>query len=96
VWQEISGGQDEIDLGRRKIASRVLRAVQFPRARPAERSGNYPAASVTASIAKMLKEGANLLLLTNRPTISMSTPARARGGALEYRAAPSSRTIAGF
>src|SRR5579872_1239583 len=50
VWEEISEGRDEIDLGRRKMASRAYSFLFTYRASSSRRrSGNYRVASATAS-----------------------------------------------
>ena len=69
VWQEISGGQDEIDLGRRKIASRAYCALfNFRGADQQKKVGQLSGGERNrVHLAKMLKEGANVLLL-DEPT----------------------------
>jgi ATP-binding cassette ChvD family protein len=69
VWQEISGGQDEIDLGRRKIASRAYCALfNFRGADQQKRVGQLSGGERNrVHLATMLKEGANVLLL-DEPT----------------------------
>jgi ATP-binding cassette ChvD family protein len=69
VWQEISGGQDEIDLGRRKLASRAYCALfNFRGTDQQKKVGQLSGGERNrVHLAKMLKEGANVLLL-DEPT----------------------------
>ena len=69
VWEEISGGRDEIDLGRRKIASRAYCALfNFRGADQQKKVGQLSGGERNrVHLAKMLKEGANVLLL-DEPT----------------------------
>jgi energy-dependent translational throttle protein EttA len=69
VWQEISGGRDEIDLGRRKIASRAYCALfNFRGPDQQKKVGQLSGGERNrVHLAKMLKEGANVLLL-DEPT----------------------------
>ncbi|HTT81833.1 MAG TPA: ATP-binding cassette domain-containing protein, partial [Stellaceae bacterium] len=69
VWQEISGGRDEIDLGRRRIASRAYCALfNFRGPDQQKKVGQLSGGERNrVHLAKMLKEGANLLLL-DEPT----------------------------
>src|ERR1700680_3634364 len=69
VWQEISDGQDEIDLGRRKMASRAYCAVVKFRGADQQKKGGQPPGGERnrGHIPKMLKTGANVLLL-DEPT----------------------------
>jgi energy-dependent translational throttle protein EttA len=69
VWQEISEGQDEIDLGRRKMSSRAYCALfNFRGADQQKKVGQLSGGERNrVHIAKMLKTGANVLLL-DEPT----------------------------
>jgi ATP-binding cassette ChvD family protein len=65
VWEEISGGRDEIDLGRRKMPSRAYFALfNFRGADQQKKVGQLSGGERNrVHLAKMLKEGANLILL---------------------------------
>jgi ATP-binding cassette ChvD family protein len=69
VWQEISDGRDEIDLERRKMASRAYCALfNFRGADQQKKVGQLSGGERNrVHIAKMLKTGANVLLL-DEPT----------------------------
>ncbi len=69
VWQEISDGQDEIDLGRRKMPSRAYCSLfNFRGADQQKKVGQLSGGERNrVHIAKMLKTGANVLLL-DEPT----------------------------
>jgi ATP-binding cassette ChvD family protein len=69
VWEEISDGQDEIDLGRRKMASRAYCALfNFRGPDQQKKVGQLSGGERNrVHLAKMLKRGANLLLL-DEPT----------------------------
>jgi ATP-binding cassette ChvD family protein len=69
VWQEISEGQDEIDLGRRKMASRAYCALfNFRGADQQKKVGQLSGGERNrVHLARMLKAGANVLLL-DEPT----------------------------
>jgi ATP-binding cassette ChvD family protein len=65
VWEEISGGNDEIDLGRRKMPSRAYCALfNFRGADQQKKVGQLSGGERNrVHLAKMLKQGANLILL---------------------------------
>jgi ATP-binding cassette ChvD family protein len=69
VWQEISGGQEEIDLDRRKMASRAYCALfNFRGPDQQKKVGQLSGGERNrVHLAKMLKSGANVLLL-DEPT----------------------------
>ncbi len=69
VWQEISEGQDEIDLGRRKMPSRAYCALfNFRGADQQKKVGQLSGGERNrVHLCKMLKTGANVLLL-DEPT----------------------------
>jgi len=69
VWEEISGGHDEIDLGRRKMPSRAYCALfNFRGADQQKKVGMLSGGERNrVHLAKMLKTGANVLLL-DEPT----------------------------
>ncbi|MGQ0663328.1 MAG: energy-dependent translational throttle protein EttA [Pseudomonadota bacterium] len=69
VWQEISGGAEELDLGPRKIGSRAyVAAFNFRGADQQKKVGQLAGGERNrVHLAKMLRSGANLLLL-DEPT----------------------------
>jgi energy-dependent translational throttle protein EttA len=69
VWEEISGGLDEIDLGRRKMPSRAYCALfNFKGADQQKKVGQLSGGERNrVHLAKMLKSGANVILL-DEPT----------------------------
>ncbi len=69
VWEEIAGGADEIDLGRRKIASRAYCSLfNFRGPDQQKKVGQLSGGERNrVHLAKMLKAGANVLLL-DEPT----------------------------
>jgi len=87
VWQEVSGGLEEIDLGRRKIASRAYCALfNFRGADQQKKVGQLSGGERNrVHLAKMLKEGANLLLL-DEPTndLDVDTLRALEEGLLDY------------
>jgi sulfate-transporting ATPase len=87
VWQEISGGEEEIDLGRRKLASRAYCALfNFRGSDQQKKVGQLSGGERNrVHLAKMLKEGANLLLL-DEPTndLDVDTLRALEEGLLDY------------
>ena len=69
VWEEISGGLDEIDLGRRKMPSRAYCALfNFRGSDQQKKVGQLSGGERNrVHLAKMLKTGANVILL-DEPT----------------------------
>jgi ATPase subunit of ABC transporter with duplicated ATPase domains len=69
VWEEISGGLDEIDLGKRKMPSRAyVGAFNFKGGDQQKKVGQLSGGERNrVHLAKMLKEGGNVLLL-DEPT----------------------------
>jgi ATP-binding cassette ChvD family protein len=69
VWEEISGGHDEIELGKRKIASRAYVSwFNFKGASQQRKVGSLSGGERNrVHLAKLLKKGSNLLLL-DEPT----------------------------
>ena len=69
VWEEIADGQDEIDLGKRKIASRAyVGAFNFKGPDQQKKVGQLSGGERNrVHLAKILKSGANLILL-DEPT----------------------------
>ncbi len=69
VWEEISGGSDEIELGKRKIASRAYVSwFNFKGASQQRKVGSLSGGERNrVQLAKLLKRGSNLLLL-DEPT----------------------------
>jgi ATP-binding cassette ChvD family protein len=69
VWEEISGGQDELELGKRKVASRAYVSwFNFKGAAHQRKVGSLSGGERNrVHLAKLLKKGSNLLLL-DEPT----------------------------
>jgi ATP-binding cassette ChvD family protein len=69
VWEEVSGGQDEIDLGRRKMPSRAYVSLfNFRGSDQQKKVGQLSGGERNrVHLAKMLKSGANVILL-DEPT----------------------------
>jgi ATPase subunit of ABC transporter with duplicated ATPase domains len=69
VWEEISGGQDEIELGKRKVASRAYVSwFNFKGQTQQRKMGTLSGGERNrVHLAKLLKKGSNLLLL-DEPT----------------------------
>jgi ATP-binding cassette ChvD family protein len=74
VWEEISGGKDVIELGRREMNSRAyVGAFNFKGADQQQKVGNLSGGQRNrVHLAKMLKSGANVLLL-DEPTNDLDT-----------------------
>jgi len=87
VWQEISGGLEEIDLGRRKLPSRAYCGLfNFRGSDQQKKVGQLSGGERNrVHLAKMLKEGANLLLL-DEPTndLDVDTLRALEEGLLDY------------
>jgi sulfate-transporting ATPase len=87
VWEEISGGLDEIDLGRRKMSSRAYCALfNFRGSDQQKKVGQLSGGERNrVHIAKMLKQGANVLLL-DEPTndLDVDTLRALEDGLLEF------------
>src|SRR3954467_5243746 len=72
VWEEITGGEDELEVGKRKVASRAyVSQVNFKGAGQQRKVGALSGAETNrVQLAKLLQKGSNLLLLdepTNDP-----------------------------
>jgi ATP-binding cassette ChvD family protein len=87
VWQEVSGGAEEIDLGRRRMASRAYCSLfNFRGSDQQKKVGQLSGGERNRiHLAKMLKEGANLLLL-DEPTndLDVDTLRALEEGLLDY------------
>jgi ATP-binding cassette ChvD family protein len=87
VWEEISGGADEIDLGRRKMPSRAYCALfNFRGPDQQKKVGMLSGGERNRlHLAKVLKQGANLLLL-DEPTndLDVDTLRALEEGLLEF------------
>src|SRR6266513_45221 len=71
VWEEISGGQDIILLGKREVNSRAYCSTfNFKGADPQKKVGSLSGGERNrVHLAKMLKSGANVLLLEDRKSV---------------------------
>ncbi len=87
VWEEISGGNDEIDLGRRKMPSRAYCSLfNFRGSDQQKKVGQLSGGERNrVHLAKMLKTGANVLLL-DEPTndLDIDTLRALEEGLLEF------------
>ena len=74
VWEEISGGKDIIELGKREVNSRAyVGAFNFKGADQQQKVGNLSGGQRNrVHLAKMLKSGANVILL-DEPTNDLDT-----------------------
>ena len=100
VWEEISGGLDILELGKREMNSRAyVGAFNFRGGDQQKKVGLLSGGERNrVHLAKMLKSGANLLCSTNRPMIWMSRPCARwkRAWKTSPVARSSSAMIAGF
>jgi energy-dependent translational throttle protein EttA len=87
VWEEVSGGNDEIDLGRRKMPSRAYCALfNFRGSDQQKKVGQLSGGERNrVHLAKMLKTGANVILL-DEPTndLDVDTLRALEEGLLEF------------
>jgi len=74
VWEEISGGQDEVDLGKRKMQSRAyVGAFNFKGSDQQKKVGQLSGGERNrVHLAKILKSGANVIML-DEPTNDLDT-----------------------
>ena len=88
VWEEISGGLDQLQLGKREVNSRAYcAAFNFKGADQQKKVGQLSGGERNrVHLAKMLKSGANVLLL-DEPTndLDVDTLRALRGGARRFR-----------
>ena len=73
VWQEISGGEEQMQLGSRRVNSRAyVSRFNFAGSDQQKHVGDLSGGERNrVHLAKMLKSGANLLLLMSQPMIWM-------------------------
>jgi ABC-type transport system involved in cytochrome c biogenesis ATPase subunit len=98
VWEEISGGEDELMIGKRPVASRAYVSwFNFKGSQQQRKVGTLSGGERNrVHLAKLLQRGSNLCCWTSRPTISTWTPCgRSKRRCSITPAAPSSSATIG-